>query len=219
MIELYFAPGACSFVPHVGLEIVRAKTGEPFETHLIKLHKSENRAPEYLAMNPNGEVPVLKVDGRPLTQILAMVQYLDERFPQAGLLPVDAWDRALALATLAWINNTVHPTFTHVFMPHKYTDDKAAQEQIRAQGKQNYRRLLTRLQDEMAAGGPVWGQSQASIHDAYAFTLLRWAGFAGIDPDTLPGLRAHVERKMQDEAFAAALARERIALDTYKPAA
>jgi glutathione S-transferase len=52
-LELYFAPGACSFVPHAGLESIKAATGEPFEPKLVKLHKGEQRTPEYLAMNPS----------------------------------------------------------------------------------------------------------------------------------------------------------------------
>ncbi len=219
MIELYFAPGACSFVPHVGLEIVRQKTGEGFEPRMIKLHKGEHLTPEYLAMNPNGQVPVITVDGKPLTQIVAIADYLDQRFPQAGLLPTDPWERAQSLSMLAWFNNTVHPTFTHVFMPHKYSDDKDVQQKIRSHAVGTYRGLLERIQDQVAAGGPIWSQPAASLHDAYAFTLLRWAGYAGIDPASLPGLKAHVEGKMTAEPIAAALARERIALDTYKPAA
>ena len=80
---LYFAPGACSFVPHVALEAAKAD----FEPKLVKLHKGEHRTAEYLAMNPNGQVPVLVVDGKPLTQIVAICDFIDRRYPDAGLLP------------------------------------------------------------------------------------------------------------------------------------
>ena len=219
MIELYFAPGACSFVPHVGLEIVRQKTGEGFEPRLVKLHKGEHLTPEYLAINPNGQVPVLVADGRALTQIVAIADYLDRRFPQAGLLPTEPWQRAQSMSTLAWLNNTVHPTFTHVFMPHKFSDDKDVQQKVRSHAVGTYRGLLERIQGQVAAGGPEWNQPSATLHDAYAFTLLRWGGIAGIDPASLPGLKSYVEGRMGLEPIAAALARERIALDTYKPAA
>jgi len=53
--------------------------------------------------------------------------------------------------------------------------------------------------------------------DAYALTLLRWGGFAGIDPESLPALKAFVERLMQQAPVAAAMAREGIAMNTYKP--
>jgi glutathione S-transferase len=105
MLQLYFSPGACSFVPHVGLEAAQAE----FEPKLVKLHKGEQRTPEFLALNPSAQVPVLVVDGRPLTQILAIAEYLDRRFPGAGLLPADPWERAQALSQLAWMNSTPTP--------------------------------------------------------------------------------------------------------------
>ena len=126
MIELYFAPGACSFVPHVALERVRAATGQAFEPRLVKLHKNEQRSPEYLALNPNGQVPTLVVDGKPLTQIVAICDWLDRAFPAAGLLPTDSWARANALSQLAWMNNTVHPTFTRIFRSAYFAESEAA---------------------------------------------------------------------------------------------
>ena len=71
-MKLYYGPGACSFVPHVGLEAIKAATGEDFGTQALRLHKGEQHAPEYLALNPLGLVPVLVVDGKPLSQIVAI---------------------------------------------------------------------------------------------------------------------------------------------------
>ena len=99
-LELYFAPGACSFVPHASLEIVMAATGQDFEPKLVKIHKGEQKTPEYLAMNPNGQVPVLVADGRPLNQIVAILDFIDRSFPAAGLLPAESWARAQALSLL-----------------------------------------------------------------------------------------------------------------------
>ena len=60
--------------------------------------------------------------------------------------------------------------------------------------------------------------SRITAHDAYAFTLLRWGGIAGIDPKSLPGYFAYIEGVMAAAPVAAALERERVKLDTYKPA-
>ena len=126
-LELYFAPGACSFVPHASLEAIKAATGQDFEPRLVKLHKGEHRTPEYLAMNPNGQVPVLVVDGKPLNQIVAILSFLDQCFPKAGLLPAEPGSRAQAMAQLAWKNNTVHPTFTRVFRSADFAESESAQ--------------------------------------------------------------------------------------------
>jgi len=217
-LELYFAPGACSFVPHVALEAIRAATGEAFEPKLVKLHKGEHKTPEYLAMNPNGQVPVLLADGKPLSQIVAICDYLDRRFPKAGLLPTESWARAQAMSQLAWMNNSVHPTFTHVFRAGDFAESEAAQADVRKVAARRFREYLERIQSWLGAAKPFWFGERVSFHDAYAFTFLRWGGYAGIDPKSLPGYLGYVERLMQAPPVAAALERERIKLDTYKAA-
>ena len=215
-LELYFAPGACSFVPHVALEAIRAATGQAFEPKMVKLHKGEHRTPEYLAMNPNGQVPVLVVDGRPLTQIVAICDFLDRAFPKAGLLPAESWARAQALSQLAWLNNTVHPTFTRVFRSEEFAESDAARAEVKKMAQARYRKHLERIQEWTAGAKPYWFGGNITPHDAYAFTLLRWGGYAGIDPTSLPGYLAYVERVMAATPMAAAIERERVKLDTYK---
>ncbi|TAN48610.1 MAG: glutathione S-transferase family protein [Betaproteobacteria bacterium] len=218
MLELYFAPGACSFVPHVGLEAIRAATGAAFEPKLVKLHRGEHKTPEYLAMNPNGQVPVLVVDGQPLTQIVAICDFLDRSFPQAAMLPTETWARAQAMSQLAWMNNTVHPTFTHVFRSSDFAESEAAQAEVRKVAAAHYRGLLERIQSWIANASPYWYGARITFHDAYAFTLLRWGGFAGVDPESLPAYKAYIERVMAAPPVAVVLERERIKLDTYKAA-
>ena len=205
MLTLYFSPGACSFVPHVALEAA----GAQFEPKLVKLHRGEHRTPEYLALNPNAQVPVLVVDGKPLTQIVAIGDFLDRRFPQAGLLPAGEWDRCQALSQLAWMNSTPHTTMTRFFFPERYAETQSARDEVKQRAAQDFRGYLERLQ-QMIPEKPY------CLFDAYAFTLLRWGGFAGIDPRSLPDYFSYVKRAMEAPAVKAALARERITLDTYK---
>jgi glutathione S-transferase len=214
-IQLYFSPGACSFVPHLMLE----KAGVPFEPIMVKLHKGEQLTPEFKAINPNGQVPVLVDGGEVLTQILAMVGYLDKRFPQARLLPDAPMARARAIETLSWLNNTVHPTFTHVFMPHKYSDQPAVQAEIRNHALPQYRALIQALQARVMAL-PA-GEWLAGVHlgpvDAYALTATRWATMAGIAPTEMPDLWAYVQRVAADDVVQRVIERERLNLNMHKP--
>jgi glutathione S-transferase len=216
MNELHFAPGACSFVPHVALELVRAATGEDFAPRLVKLHKGEHLTPEYLALNPDGQVPLLLVDGRPLSQVVAICDWLDRQYPAAGLLPSDPWTRAQAMSVLAWMNNTVHPTFTHVFMPHKFAEGELTHAELKRFNADRYRGLLERIQSLVEHGSPWIFGERVGVVDAYALTLLRWGGMARIDPDSLPAYKAYVERLATTPAVAAALERERLPLHTFK---
>jgi len=217
-LELYFAPGACSFVPHVALEAIHAATGQAFEPKLVKLHKGEQKTPEYLAMNPNGQVPVLVVDGKPLNQIVAILDFLDRGFPKAGLLPADPAARAQALSQLAWMNNTAHPTFTRVFRTAEFAESEPARAEVKKIAQARFRQCLERIQAWTAGARPYWHGERITPHDAYAFTLLRWGGMAGIDPKSLPGYLAYVERVMAAPPVAAAIERERVNLDTFKAA-
>ena len=217
-LKLYYAPGACSFVPHAMLEMA----GATFEPVAVKLHKNEQNSPEYLAVNPRGQVPTL-VDGEEvITQIMALVAYIDAKFPEAGFVPKDALARARFVEALAWMNNTVHPTFTHIFMPAKFTPDEAAQQAIKAHALDHYRTLLGELQamvQQAHADGRDW---LAGVHcgplDAYAMTLLRWGTMVGINPEDYPELWAQVQRTAQVPAVARAMERERLQLSFYKPA-
>src|SRR4051812_32161075 len=96
-LKLYFAPGACSFVPHTLLETA----GEPFEPVMVKLHKGENYSAEYKAINPHSQVPVLVEDEEVITQIVAIVCRLDDRYPQCNFLPREPLARTRVLETLA----------------------------------------------------------------------------------------------------------------------
>ncbi|UCE31776.1 MAG: glutathione S-transferase family protein [Burkholderiales bacterium] len=216
MIQLHFAAGACSFVPHVGLEVIRATTGAEFEPKFVKLHKGEQKTPEYLAMNPDGQVPVLVVDGKVLTQIVAICDYLDRSTPQAGLLPADSWERAQAMSRLAWMNNTVHPTFTHIYMPYVFSGDEAAFDEMRRFNTERYRGFLGRIQGWLDGADRFMLGDRLSFLDAYALTLLRWGGLSGIDPDDFPAYKAYVDRVASAPPVAAALERERIPVHAFR---
>jgi glutathione S-transferase len=216
-LKLYFAPGACSFVPHALLETA----GADFEPVLVKLHKNEQNDAAFRAVNPRGQVPVLVDGDQVITQIVAIVSYLDAKFPEQQFLPRDPLARTRVLETLAWMNNTVHPTFTHVFMPFKFAGTPEAQEELKSFNAKVYAGLLGEI-EAMAkraadAGKPWLGGERLGPLDVYALVLLRWGGFAKIDPTTYPALWAHVQKVAQQPGVARAVERERLQLNLYKP--
>lgn len=212
-IKLFYAPGACSFVPHAMLEMA----GVEFEPSMVKLHKGEQRNPDYLAMNPRGQVPVLVDGDEVVSQIVAILLHLDEKLPMAGILPPTGAERSRAVQKLVWMNNTVHPTFTHVFMPEKFTDDAEAQKAIRAFAAARYREMLQEIETMAEKAAPWMVGERPGALDAYALTLLRWGGYAGIDPTTLPATWGLVQRFAELPAVARAIERERLQLNVYKP--
>ncbi|MDR0274615.1 MAG: glutathione S-transferase family protein [Burkholderiaceae bacterium] len=214
-LKLYYASGACSFVPHAMLEAA----GATFEPVRVKLHQNEQQSPEYLAINPRGQVPTLVDGAQTITQIVAIVVHIDARFPESQFIPREPLARVRFFETLAWMNNTVHPAFTHVFMPFRFTDDAPAQAALKRFNTGAYRRLLGELQGIVTsahASGRDWlGGVHFGPLDAYALTLLRWGTLAGIDPESLPELWTYAQRAAQTPAAARAIERERIRLNMY----
>ena len=216
-LKLYFSPGACSFVPHVLLQL----SGAAFEPTMVKLHKGEQYGEEYKAINPRGQVPVLVDDGKVITQIVAIILYLDQKFPEAKFLPTEPVARAKSIEVLAWMNNTVHPTFTHIFMPQKFSDQSDVQAALKTFNTQVYKGLLSELEslvvDHLSPSGWLSGAVLGPL-DAYSLTLTRWGSIAGIDPTTYPSLWAHVNRVANDVQVAQVIERERLQLNLYKSA-
>ena len=217
-MKLYFSPGACSFVPHTLLETA----GEPFEAAMVKLHKGENFSAEYKAINPRSQVPVLVDGDQVITQIVAIVSHLNERFPQLGFIPREPLARTRMLETLAWMNNTVHPTFTHIFLPHKFAESDAAKAELKAFNTNLYRGHMVELEALVEQAGRAGQPYLAGDHfgplDAYTLTLARWGGIAGIDPVSSPSTWAFIGRIAALPPVARAIERERLQLNLYQPA-
>jgi glutathione S-transferase len=172
MLTLYFAPGASSMAPHIALHEVSA----PFESRPLSFHKKENRDPAFLAINPEGKVPTLVIDGRPLTEVAGILFYLARRFPQAGLLPTDDVEsEARVVSWMSFIAATVHPA--------------------RRQGLEHSRRVFAIAEQRL--GGQDWAVGRYSIADIHLFRLFwRFRGMLGVEPGEYPHLSAHYERMM-----------------------
>jgi glutathione S-transferase len=111
MLTLYFAPGSSSMAVHIALHEIDV----PFEGRPMSFNENDMRAPEFLALNPEGKVPVLLIDGRPLTEVAAILFYLAKWFPEAELLPrgwaLGCYSIAdIHLFRLYWrLANSLHP--------------------------------------------------------------------------------------------------------------
>src|SRR5499427_10966406 len=106
MLTLYLSPGSSSMAPHIALHEIEVD----FESCWISFANRQQCAPEYLALNPEGKVPTLLVDGRPLTEVAATLYYLAKRFPAAGLWPEGGLEaEAQAISWMSFIASTIHP--------------------------------------------------------------------------------------------------------------
>lgn len=174
MIQLHFAPSTASMVPHILLEEI----GAPYERVLVDKQNGGHKTPAYLALNPNGLIPVLVDGDLVLYETAAICLHLSDAHPQAALMPpMDTSDRAHAYKWLMWLTNTLQATLIVYFYPERWADtghtEVAAEVQRNAQARVGP--LLDQLDAEIERrGGPWFMGAQFTLLDAYVFTLCRW---------------------------------------------
>jgi glutathione S-transferase len=173
MLTFYFAPGSSSMAPHIMLHEV----GAAFEARPLSFASKDTRSPGYLAVNPEGKVPTLLIDGRRLTEVAGILYYLARRHPEVGMLPVgDAEAEAQIISWMSFLASTVHPA--------------------RARGEEAAREAW-RLA-ELRLGGREWAMGDRySIADIHLFRLYwRFVRALSLPKGTHPALEAHHDRMM-----------------------
>lgn len=126
MLKLYYLPGACSLVPHTALEWI----GVDFDAQAVD--HTVIKSPEYLALNPNGQVPLLQEGSWTLTQNVAILDYLNDVYPQAKLYGSgDARAVARAREWLAFLNADLHKAFSLIFGAARFSEDESVQNAVR----------------------------------------------------------------------------------------
>ena len=202
-LTLYFGPGACSLVPHITLE----EAGAAFEAKPISLRKGHQRTPEYLALNPKGKVPLMLVDGKPLTENIAIAYYLAKSFPSAKLLPMgDLNAEAEAMSLLGWCGSGIHPRFGALFAPQKLCDLPDSADNVKKLAAEDTAKNFAMVEKMLA--GKEWILGQWSIVDAYLFVFWRWAGFLKLDLSGYPNYAKHAARMADRPSVKRALERE-----------
>jgi glutathione S-transferase len=171
MLTLYFAPGSSSMAVHIALHEI----GVSFEGRPMSFKKNDMRSPEFLALNPEGKVPVLIIDGRPLTEVAAILYYLAKCFPDAELLPRDDPEaEAQALSWMSFCASTLHPARRHGL---------------------EYAKQVYGIADRRLGDG--WALGRYSVADIHLFRLYwRLANSLHPAPEMFPNLTAHYQRMM-----------------------
>ncbi len=212
--KLFGAPNACSRVPTIALEEI----GAPFETVLVRTGSGEQKSPEYLKLNPKGKVPVLVIDGEPLTENVAILSWLNQTFPEANLLPktADPLSAIKQTGDLSFFSATVHPIVTRIAMPLKFIADKDLSfEIVRPVGEEAMQPVM-RMVDDRLADGPWWYGDTWSIVDGYLYWA--WCRITGVGFDDKPfdNIRRHKDMMEERPAVQRAMAREAVFVETLK---
>ena len=207
-MQLHYYPGNASMMPHLVLE----ELGVPFELALVERGANAHKSPAYLALNPNGLIPVFVDGDLVLYETAAICLHLADTQPGAGLAPaLGTPARAHFYKWLMWFTNTLQAALIVYFYPERWADTAEAIAQVQAHAETKVGMLLDQMEAELARGaGPWFGGANYGVLDAYAFVLCRWTrGFAR-PARSLPHLGPYLQRVLARPATQRVLEREQI---------
>jgi len=210
MYELYYAPGACSMAIHAIINEI----GAPLKLHKIDIMAGEGQKPEFLKLNPRGQVPVLVDEGQVIREGAAMAIYLIDKH-SSPLLPKSGKERAEALEWLMFANATLHPAYARVFFLMKNSTDKAEMDKLFKVSLAMLNKLWAEVDAKLAQSPYIAGKDIT----AGDFLLTVIAGWGAYFP-AAPTIGSNVKRLLKEvssrPAFKKALEAEQV---EYKAAA
>jgi len=169
--RLYWSRGSGAFPAGVVLEAA----GQPWESVQLDLSAGQQHRPEYLAINPTGQVPALQLpDGQVMTESAAIAWYLADRHPEAGLLPSrDDARRATLLRWMVFGSAALYADELRYYYPDRYTTDPAGAPGVKQAGKEAFHRHFRMVAPLFRPGPFALGQTM-TVLDLYLGMLASW---------------------------------------------
>ena len=206
MLTLYYATDTCSLATMIALE----DAGADYETVKVDFAAAQQRSAEFLEINPKGRVPALVTGRGILTETPAMLTYVAQSFPAAGLAPLDD---PFALAQVQEVNSyicaTLHVAHAHRMRGHRWADDPAAIAEMTRKAPDAVAGCYEQVERDMLRGPWVMGDAY-TLCDGYLFTVSRWMEADSVDPDRFPKVTAHRARMAERPEVITALAKEAV---------
>ena len=208
-MQLHYYPSNASMAPHLVLEEI----GAPFELVLVDRRANAHKSAGYLALNPNGLIPVFIDGDLVLYETAAICLHLADTHPGAALMPVLGTPaRAHVYKWLMWLTNTLQAALILYFYPERWADTPEAIAQVKAHAETKIGAMLDQLDAQLArTGGPWFTGESFSVLDAYALTLCRWTRGFNRPARSLPNLGPYLQRVLARPAAQRVFEREGLA--------
>jgi glutathione S-transferase len=201
MYVLYYYPDNASMTPHMTLREI----GVPFELRIVDRKNKEQKSAEYLALNPNGLIPVLVADGVSIYETGAITMYLTDAHPEAGLAP--AFHSALRPHYYKWmfhLSNALQSEYRAWYYAHEYVADPSFVGSVKVATADRLTRTFERIGSHLKSNTWLLGD-QFSAADLYLFMLTRWGMPLPVPPGSIPSLADHACRVTRRPAVIATL--------------
>jgi glutathione S-transferase len=176
--------------PHAVLHEI----GCPFELLRVDTAAGENRKPAYLALNPNHRVPTLVHGDRVLYESAAILLYLCENHPEAGLMPLPGEaGRHLFLQWMFYFTNTLQEELQHWWHADNYLDSGAAQAELKTVAERRLHGMFSQIDTVLGQGGPYMLGHRFSAADLFLVMLCRWTRAMAVPATDYPNVKRLID--------------------------
>jgi glutathione S-transferase len=204
MFTLYYAADTCSLASHIALE----DAGASYALQRVSFTKTEQRSPEYRAINPKARVPSLVTPRGILTETPAILAFIAQSFPEAKLAPPDdPFAFAEIQAFNSYLCSTVHVAHAHRMRGYRWADEPEAIAAMKKKVPETVGACFELIERQMLRGPWVMGESY-TIADPYLFTLAQWLEGDSVDIVRFPGVADHRARMAERPNVKKAIAEE-----------
>jgi glutathione S-transferase len=204
MLKLYYTADTCALASHIALN----DAGAEYTIVRISLASKEQRRPEYLAINPKGRVPALVTDKGTLSETPAILAFIAQSYPKAGLAPLDDPFRfAQVQAFNNYLCATLHVAHSHRMRGDRWADDPASFADMQRKVPESVGACYRLIEDSLPSGPWVMGEAY-TICDPYLFTIAQWMEADGVDLSRFPKVSDHRRRMSERPQVGAAIAEE-----------
>jgi glutathione S-transferase len=204
MFKLYYGPGTCARASHIALEEADAA----YTAERLDMKSNQQNSAEYLKINPKGRVPALITDRGTLTETPAILAFIAQSFPQARLMPDDAFAFAQAQSFNSYLCSTVHINHAHKMRGPRWATDESSFADMKRKVPQTMAASFALIERDMLKGPWVMGE-QYTICDPYLFTIAGWLEGDSVDIAQFPKVADHYKRMSERPAVQKVLADEK----------
>lgn len=202
-MQLYYAPGTISVAVAIALE----EAGLDYEAIKISFADKEQLSPAYAQINPKARVPALAVEGGILTETGALLDYIADIAPAAGLRPSDPVLLARMREVMYYLASTMHVNHAHKLRGARWAKERASWKDMQKQVPQTMAASCAHLSQYGLRGPFVLGDS-LSLADCYLYVVCTWLDGDGVTLAEFPKIQSFMTAMEQRDLVRAVYAKD-----------
>ena len=187
-MKLYYAKGTIAIATAIALH----EAGLDFEPVRLDFRAGEQTGPEYQAINPKGRVPALVTAQGILTETGAILDYIADIAPAAGLRPSDPYEVAKMREAMCYLASTMHVNHAHKMRGHRWASEESSFADMKAKSVQTMTESASHVENHMLQGPYVLGET-FSLADPYLYVACSWLEGDGVTVADYPKITGFIE--------------------------